>query len=63
MAPLRFLRWDGVAVVSSLRLRCSGGVAPFGCSGAIYDAPTFLRRDGGCGGVFIVLRRSGVRAS
>ena len=25
----------------------SGGVAPFGCSGVINGAPTFLRRDGG----------------
>ena len=40
-----------------------GGVAPFGCSGVINGAPTFLRRDGGCGGVFIVFapfRCSGV---
>ena len=41
----------------------SGGVAPFGCSGVINGAPTFLRWDGGCGGVFIAFapfRCSGV---
>ena len=44
--PYVFCGRTGVAVVSSLRLRCSGVVAPFGCSGVINGAPTFLRWDG-----------------
>ncbi len=41
------------AVVSLLRLRRSGGVAPFRCSGVINGAPTFFAVGWGCGGVFI----------
>ena len=40
-----------------------GGVAPFGCSGVINGAPTFLRRDGVAVVSSLRLRRSGVRAS
>ena len=65
-----FLRRDGVAVVSSLRLRCSGGVCAVPVFGRHKWRPYVF-----CGGmglrwclhcvcvVPVVLRRSGVRAS
>ena len=44
--PYVFCGGTGVAVVSLLRCVVPVVFAPFGCSGVINGAPTFLRRDG-----------------